>query len=78
MIHSSWSITVHDFLFIINIINVYQRAYHRLILPNGESCSMAVVLFDDNGRYISHHSLQAEEPFVEWHGGTLDLCQEHH
>ena len=52
-----------------------RKAYHQLILPNGEVCHMAVVLFDDSGHYLSHHSLQAEEPFVEWVGGTLDLCQ---
>lgn len=52
-----------------------QKAFHRLILPNGETCPMAVVCFDDDGHYLSHHPLQAEEPFVEWHGGTLDLCQ---
>ena len=54
-----------------------QRAYHRLILPNGEICPMAVVLFDDDGQYVSHHPLQGEESFVEWVGGTLDLCQGH-
>ena len=56
---------------------MYQRAYHRLILPNGEVCSMAVVVFDDHGHYVSHHPLKGEEPFVEWCGGTLDLCQGH-
>lgn len=53
-----------------------KRAYHQLILPEGQIHRMVVVCFDEKGRYISHHNLQGEEPFVEWRGGTLDLCQE--
>ena len=49
------------------------RAYHRLILPDGTTQSLSVVRFDDAGRYLSHHPLSGEEPFVEWIGGTLDL-----
>jgi len=49
------------------------RAYHKLILPDGEIQKMAVVSFDDNGNYAGHHFLRGEEPFVEWVGGTLDL-----
>ena len=54
-----------------------RKAYHKLILPGGDTCSMVVVCFDDSGHYLSHHLLQAEEPFVEWHGGTLDLSHDH-
>ena len=49
------------------------RAYHSLILPDGTTQSLSVVRFDDAGRYLSHHPLSGEEPFVEWVGGTLDL-----
>lgn len=49
------------------------RAYHHLILPDGTTESLSVVHFDDEGRYLSHHPLKGEEPFVEWVGGTLDL-----
>ncbi|MCR5181068.1 MAG: hypothetical protein K6C30_07620 [Bacteroidaceae bacterium] len=49
------------------------RAYHRVIFPDGTEERMVVVRFDDDGRYLDHHSLRGEEPFVEWWGGTLDL-----
>ena len=48
-------------------------AYHRLILPDSSAHEMVVVRFDDEGRFLDFHPLQGEEPFVEWHGGTLDL-----
>ncbi len=48
-------------------------AYHRLILPDGTIHEMVVVRFDEAGRFLDFHHLQGEEPFVEWHGGTLDL-----
>lgn len=49
------------------------KAYHRLILTDGTVHEMVVVRFDAEGRFIDFHALQGEEPFVEWHGGTLDL-----
>ncbi|MBR0273202.1 MAG: hypothetical protein IJQ59_03805 [Bacteroidaceae bacterium] len=49
------------------------RAYHRLYLPDGTVHEMVVVRFDAEGHFIDFHPLQGEEPFVEWHGGTLDL-----
>ncbi len=49
------------------------RAYHRLILPDGTVHEMVVVRFDAVGRFLDFHPLTAEEPFVEWRGGTLDL-----
>ena len=50
-----------------------QKAYHTLILPDGTTHHLVVVCFDQNGRFLSFHPLQKEEPFVEWVGGTLDL-----
>lgn len=49
------------------------RAYHRLYLPDGTVHEMVVVRFDAEVHFIDFHPLQGEEPFVEWHGGTLDL-----
>ena len=52
---------------------------HHLVLPDGQCEDMAVVEFDEQGRYVSHHAMQrngtsyVEEPFVEWQGGTIDL-----
>ena len=50
--------------------------YHHLIMPDGERQDMVVVEVDEAGRYLSHHSLQGEEPFVEWVGGTLEIKSE--
>ena len=49
------------------------QAYHHLYLPDGSHHRMVVVCFDDAGCYVDFHPLVAEEPFVEWVGGTLDL-----
>ncbi|MBQ7443662.1 MAG: hypothetical protein IJS59_07355 [Bacteroidaceae bacterium] len=50
------------------------RAYHRLIMPDGQEHTMVVCHIDDaTGVLIDYHPLQGEEPFVEWIGGTLDL-----
>ena len=48
-----------------------QLGCHHLFLPNGQQVDMAVVEVDEEGRYVTHHSLCGEEPFVEWVGGTL-------
>ena len=48
-------------------------ACHHLILPDGTACGMSVVEVDTKGRYLSHHPLLGEEPFVEWVGGTLNF-----
>lgn len=50
-----------------------QKAYHRLVLPDGTVHQQVVVCFDADGRFLSFHPLVGEEPFVEWVGGTLDL-----
>ena len=52
-----------------------RKAYHQLILPNGEKHRMVVVCFTEDGHYLSHYPLEKEECFVEWCGGTLDLRQ---
>ena len=51
------------------------RAYHQLILPDGSVQTMVVVRFADDGSFVDYHQLRAEEPFVIWVGGTLDLCK---
>ena len=52
---------------------MYARAYNRVFLPDGTLQMLVVVCFDGGGRYLSHHPLLAEEPFVEWVGGSFDL-----
>ena len=48
-----------------------KRAYHKLILRDGTCHTLVVCEFDDaTGRLVSHHPLLAEEPFVDWCGGT--------
>lgn len=47
--------------------------YHHVVFPDGHREDMVVVEFDDSGRYLTHHPLRAEEPFVQWLGGTLTL-----
>ncbi len=55
---------------------MYKKAYHRLILPDGTIVASPVVTYDENGRVISWHTLQQEEPSTLWVGGTLDLSKE--
>ena len=45
--------------------------YHHLIHSDGSQEDMVVVEVDEQGRYVSHHRLVGEEPFVEWVGGTM-------
>lgn len=52
------------------------QAYHRLIMPDGTEHSMVAVELDADGRLVSFHTLQGEEPFVEWKGGVLRLTDE--
>ena len=53
------------------------RAYHKIILPNGEEHNMVVCRFDDGtGTLIEFHHLEHEEPFVEWVGGIMDMKKE--
>lgn len=52
---------------------MFARAYNKVVLRDGTLQTLVVVCFDDGGRYLSHHPLLAEEPFVEWVGGTFDL-----
>lgn len=47
--------------------------YHRLIDAAGHVEDMVVVEVDEQGRYLSHHPLRGEEPFVEWMGGELKM-----
>ena len=47
------------------------RAYHDIILPDGHLQDGPVVVeTDQNGRFLSWHPLEGEEPFTEWIGGT--------
>ena len=52
------------------------KAYHKLILEDGTIYNMVVVRLDEHGRYLGHHPLRQEEPFVEWVGGILDCRKE--
>lgn len=47
-------------------------AVHRLITPTGEAIEMCVVDITD-GVVTGWHPMEGEEPFTEWHGGTMDL-----
>lgn len=51
-----------------------RKAYHRLILSDGSVLPMQVVEWDA-GRLVGFHTLRAEEPFVEWVGGTFSLLE---
>ena len=46
---------------------------HRVVLPDGRVLRMAVVLLDADGRVLSHHPLDGEEPGVEWYPGVYHL-----
>ncbi len=50
-----------------------QKAYNRLITPDGTAHGPVIVRFTDDGQFLDFRPLIAEEPFVEWEGGTLDL-----
>ncbi len=46
--------------------------YHRLVLSSGELvCGPVVVTLDTQSHILEWHRLQAEEPMVEWVGGTF-------
>ena len=47
--------------------------YHHIVLPDGTRQDMVVVEVDEEGRYLSHHTLQGEEAFVEWVGGSYEV-----
>lgn len=47
-----------------------KRGYHRFQAADGRVYQHVVVEFDSQGRMLSWHELQGEEPFVEWVGGT--------
>ncbi|MBQ8051349.1 MAG: hypothetical protein IJ197_07220 [Bacteroidaceae bacterium] len=50
--------------------------YHHLVLPDGSRHDMVVVEVDEEGRYLSHHPLEGEEPFVEWVGGEFRIMND--
>lgn len=50
-----------------------KKAYHRLILPNGEVHPMVVCSFDADGEIIEWHTLQHEEANVVWVGGEIRM-----
>lgn len=52
---------------------VLRKAYHRLILPDGQNVGPAVVLLDEQGKLLSWHKLEEEEPFTEWMGGEYKI-----
>lgn len=41
-------------------------ASHRIVMPDGSILTNHVVVLDDDGRVLSFHPLQGEEPFTEW------------
>lgn len=41
-------------------------ASHRIILPDGRILQNHVVVLEDDGRLVSFHPLQGEEPFTQW------------
>lgn len=46
--------------------------YHRLVLSSGDViCGPVVITLDVQSRIVEWHWLQAEEPMVEWVGGTF-------
>lgn len=50
-----------------------KRAYHDILLPDGtRRKGPLVVETDSEGRFLSWHPLQQEEPSTEWVGGTYD------
>lgn len=53
-----------------------RKAYHRLLFPDGSVLPMQVVEWDAAGHLVGYHTLRAEEPFVEWVGGTLSLLED--
>ncbi len=54
-----------------------KRAYHHVITPDGQTLDQCIVEFSSQGRAVRWYTFASEEPFVEWHGGTLDL-REHY
>ncbi len=52
------------------------RAYNYIKMPGNKVERQVVVVTDDNGRYVSHHKLTAEEPFTEWVGGCYVVDSE--
>ncbi|MCF0199581.1 MAG: hypothetical protein HUK02_09710 [Bacteroidaceae bacterium] len=52
-----------------------KRAYHRLVLPDGQVHHMVVCEMDADGAVVAWHKLQGEEPNVEWMGGELNLIK---
>lgn len=52
-----------------------KRAYHDILLPDGTlQHGPVVVETDAEGRFLSWHPLEEEEPFTEWVGGTYSVC----
>lgn len=47
----------------------FRKAYHRLVLPDGQLVEHPVVVFDEKGRVVCWHRMTQEEPFTEWVGG---------
>lgn len=51
-----------------------KRTYHDILLPDGTLQQGPVVVeTDEEGRFLSWHLLEEEEPFTEWLGGTYSV-----
>ena len=51
-----------------------KRGYHDILLPDGTLQQGPVVVETDaEGRLLSWHQLEEEEPFTEWVGGTYTV-----
>ena len=51
-----------------------KEAYHEIVLPDGRLVEGPVVCETDrDGRLLSWHPLQQEEPFTLWRGGRKEF-----
>ena len=49
-----------------------KRGYHRLQTADGQIVKGPLVVeLDEDGKLLSYHLLQQEEPATEWVGGTF-------
>lgn len=51
-----------------------KRAYHEILLSDGTIRQGPVVVeTDEKGQMCDWHTMQDEEPFTEWIGGTFEV-----
>ena len=48
-------------------------ACNRLIQSDGATLQQVVLVLDKEGRITDYYHFEAEEPFVEWIGGTYSI-----